>query len=321
MRDDLIPLMLTIHPDCAPFLSEGKTVLLGLSGGRDSVALLHVLCGLGCRVLARHLHHGIRDAEADADASFCRQLCVDLGVDFAESYADVPHLAMEASESLELCARRVRRAYLLDEARAAGCSCIALAQHADDQAETVLFRLARGSAGPRAMQPVCDYEDLSLLRPLLPCRRADITAYLQSIHQQWRDDASNDSCEHTRNALRHVVLPAYAQAMGRDVVPILARSAALQGATASALQDAITLLRPHFYDPQGRIYLPALLACSPELSRAVLHDYLHRAGIPNISSQLLYDIQAIAGSSTTPSCLNLPSGRQLRRAHQRVFIV
>ncbi len=309
-----------VHPDCQSLLKDGASILLGLSGGRDSVALLRLLLNQGCRVFARHLHHGIRGAAADGDADFCRQVCAELGVDYAQASLDIPALAQEAGQSIELAARNHRRSYLLQQARAAGCTCIALAQHADDQAETILFRLARGSAGLRGMSPVSSYEDLTLLRPMLHWRRVDITQYLQSMGQPWRDDASNESSEHTRNALRHHVLPAYAAAMGRDIVPIINRSASLQSETAAALNNALTLLRPHFYDPQGRLYLPALYAASPELVRAVLRDYLQQEDIPDISAKLVQDVQDILPADAANYSLNLPSGRQFRRAHQRGFI-
>ncbi|MFI3243975.1 MAG: tRNA lysidine(34) synthetase TilS [Akkermansia sp.] len=309
-----------LHPDCQAFLEAGTPILLGLSGGRDSVALLHLLVGQGCAVIARHLNHGIRGAEAEADAAFCQQLCAKLGVDYDQEQLDIPALAQEAGQSLELAARKHRRAYLMAQARATGCASIALAQHADDQAETVLFRLARGAAGLRGMLPVSSYEGLTLLRPLLNWRRSDITQYLQTRGQTWREDASNESCEHSRNALRHQVLPAYAEAMGRDIVPIINRSAALQAETAVALQESLQLLRPHFYDPQGRLYLPALEAAKPELVRALLCDYLQGQGIPDISAKLVRDIQDMLPADAVRYSLNLPGGKQFRRAHQRGFI-
>ncbi len=311
---------LHLHPDCKALLSDAAPVLLGLSGGRDSVALLHLLVEQGCCVVARHLNHGIRGDEAEGDAEFCRALCLDLGVDFAQEHAHIPHMAQQSGESLELCARRVRRAYLIEQARLNKCSSIALAQHADDQAETILFRLARGAAGLRGMEVCSEFEGITLLRPLLHCRRSDITAYLQNKGQAWRDDASNDSSEHTRNALRHDVLPAYTQAMGRDIVPIINRSAALQSDVTLALQNALELLQGHFYDPQGRLYLPALNKATPELARAVLQHYLHAQGIPDISTKLLLEIEAIFDPNSPCSCVNLPSGKQLKRAHQRLFI-
>ncbi len=302
---------------CTEQLEHGAPILLGLSGGRDSVALLRLLHERGCKVYARHLHHGIRGDSADADAQFCQQLCQQLGIDYAQQQLDIPALAAQAGESIELAARKHRRAYLIEQAQLNNCPCIALAQHADDQAETILFNLARGGAGLRGISPASQHQGITLLRPLLNWRRADITHYLQSIGQPWRDDPSNQSCQHTRNALRHQVLPAYTAAMGRDITPIINRSATLQAATSVALHDALELLRPHFYDPQGRLYLPALNATSPQLAQAVLHDYLQQQGIADISSKLLQDIYAILPATAPQSSINLPGGKQFRRAHQR----
>lgn len=304
-----------------PIVQAGENVMLGLSGGRDSVALLHLLGEQGCSVFARHLHHGIRGQAADEDAQFCRELCERLGINYDEKRVNIPQLAREAGESIELCARRVRRAYLIQQARACNCPNIALAQHADDQAETVIFRMARGAAGPRAMQAKSQEEGITIIRPLLQTRRVTITSYLQNKGESWRDDQSNESSEHTRNALRHKVLPAYAAAMGRDIVPILNRSARLQGETALALGNALELLQSHFYDPQGRLYLPALRGSSPELARAVLQDYLKRQQIGKISNKLIEQLEQLISPESPKSSLNLAGGKQIKRKQQRLFVI
>ncbi len=312
--------MLSLHPQSLELLPAGASILLGLSGGRDSVALLLLLQERGCRVIARHLHHNIRGAAADADAQFCQELCAKRGVEYASEQQDIPSIAAAAGESLELCARRVRRQYLLDEARRSGCALIGLAQHADDQAETVLFRMARGAAGPRAMRVVQAYEGLNIVRPLLAQRRASITQYLQERGQEWRDDQSNESTAHSRNAIRHKVIPAYAQAMGRDIVPILNRSAELQGELNEALDAALRQMKPQFYDPQGRLYLPALRASEAALARAVVMNYLKEQGVRQLSRKLIVEVEGLMGMSGKRARVNLAGGRQLRRAHQRLFV-
>ena len=132
-----------------PFDCPREPVVIGLSGGRDSVALLRMLAMRGVPMQACHVHHGIRGEAADGDAQFCRELCRQFDVPFAEYRVDVPAKAKQSGESLETTARRERRRILVEHALSVGFRAVALAHHADDQAETVLFNLARGAAGLR----------------------------------------------------------------------------------------------------------------------------------------------------------------------------
>lgn len=270
MRND-IPAPLPPEADCLPHLQQ--PVVLGLSGGRDSVALLHLLVQQGCSVHALHVHHGIRGAEADADAAFCARLCEELDVPFELQRVDVPELAQEQGVSLETAGRHARRWLLAAAARRCkGCT-VALAHHADDQAETVLFRLARGAAGLRGMQPVHVASGITWLRPMLSWRRADITAWLQQMGQRWRDDATNAVPDVARNALRLEALPALNKALGRDVTPILGRSARLHAETIDALEAALEVLPSR--DPQGRLYLPFVWEQPLALQKAIVRNF-HR---------------------------------------------
>ncbi len=306
-----------LHPDCAPWLQE--PLLVGLSGGRDSVALLHLLVARGCRLFACHVHHGIRGDAADADAAFCRELCEGLGLPLEMVELDVPALAAQRGESLELAARNARRAALAEAARRVGAVAVVLAHHADDQAETALFRLARGAAGPRAMRPVVQDAQACWLRPLLLCRRAELTAWLQQRGLRWQDDATNeDAACCTRNALRHEVLPALSRAMGRDVVPILARSARVQAEAAEALQEALAALP--LTDPQGRLYLPALQGKSGAFVRAALFRFLTQAGVPGIDEAMLHRLEAILPADAPCSRLSLPQGWQALRRQKRLLL-
>ncbi len=315
---DTLPLPPQLDAGCTPWFC--RPLLVGLSGGRDSVALLHLLAEQGCELYACHVHHGIRASEADADAAFCRRLCDALGVPLQVVHVDVPALAAASGESMELAARRARLAALAEECHRVGAAAVALAHHADDQAETALFRLARGAAGPRAMRAVSGNAGGVpgvWLRPLLSCRRAELTAWLLARGCSWCEDATNDDpacC--TRNALRHEVIPALCQAMGRDVVPILARSARVQADAHDALQEALALLP--LTDPQGRLFLPALEGRSPAFVRAALFRYLSLAGVPGVDEALLHRLATILPPTAPCSRLSLPRGWQARRHHRRL---
>ena len=130
-------------------LQNGDSVLVALSGGADSVALLHALNSLieewNITLFAAHFHHGIRGEEADRDERFCKALCERYGIPFFCEKADVPSIALGSGESVELCGRRLRYRFLDRIARDIGGAKIATAHHSDDNAETVLWNLTRGS--------------------------------------------------------------------------------------------------------------------------------------------------------------------------------
>ncbi|MBR5890357.1 MAG: tRNA lysidine(34) synthetase TilS [Akkermansia sp.] len=307
---------LPLEPDCLPYLQQ--PVVLGLSGGRDSVALLRLLVQQGCSVHALHVHHGIRAAEADADAAFCARLCEKLDVPFELQRVDVPTLAAEQGISLETAGRHARRWLLAAAARRYKGHTVALAHHADDQAETVLFHLARGSAGMRGMQPVHEAGGITWIRPLLSCRRTQITEWLQQLKQPWRDDATNNVPDVARNALRLEVLPMLNKALGRDVTPILNRSARLQGETQEALEAALAALP--MLDPQERLYLPFVWQQPVVLQKAILRRYLQLNRVADISEELVLSILSILPADASTARVNLPGDRQACRKERRLII-
>lgn len=189
-------------------LAPGDRVLVALSGGADSVALLHLLHALAptfpLTILAAHLDHGMRP-ESSADADFVRSLCARLGIVLVERSVDVPALAAGRRRGLEETAREARRQFLRLAAARHGCAAIALGHHRDDQAETVLHRLLRGSAlsGLAAMRP----RSTPFIRPLLAFSRQQIRDFLAERRLPFVEDASNSDVTFTRNRIRHRLLP------------------------------------------------------------------------------------------------------------------
>lgn len=185
---------------------DGCTVGVGLSGGADSVALLHILSVnkdvLGIEKLkAVHIHHGIRGVEADRDLEFSKKLCESLGVEFISFNVNVPAEAGKTGESLEECARRLR--YECFER--VECDKFATAHNLNDNAETLIFNLARGSS----LSGLCGipYTRDKYIRPLLDCTRAEIEEYLSKNGLEYVTDSTNLSDEYTRNKIRHNILP------------------------------------------------------------------------------------------------------------------
>ncbi|MEA3308255.1 MAG: tRNA lysidine(34) synthetase TilS [Chloroflexota bacterium] len=211
-------------------IMSGETVVVGVSGGPDSVVLLDILRQLAGRRLLRlhvaHLHHGLRGADADADAEFVSSLAEKWDLPYTVERVDLPKLAREEQLAIEEAARRVRYAFLARVAREQGACTIAVGHHAGDQAETILMHLLRGAglAGLRGIlpaTPLADYRllptdvpispDLRLIRPLLEITRAQVLAYCAARGLAYRVDRSNRDTTYFRNQLRHEVLPYLAQ--------------------------------------------------------------------------------------------------------------
>ena len=198
-------LLLTERTLTACRLHGREAVVCAFSGGPDSTALLLELARLRDEgrigpLYAAHFEHGIRGAEARADLDFCRKTCLELGVPLFSESGDAPALARSQGLSLETAARQLRYAFLRRLKDALGADVIALGHHRDDQAETVLLHLVRGSgmAGLTGMAP----RRGDLIRPLLSVGRDEILAYLAEGHQPYRLDSTNALLDASRNRLR-----------------------------------------------------------------------------------------------------------------------
>lgn len=187
----------------------GDTLVVGLSGGADSLALLDLLFklpGYNLHLVAAHLNHCLRGAEADADEEFCRETASRYGIPFVTRRIDVKKLAEERQQNLEDAGRHARIDFFDEISSAYGATAVALAHHADDQAETVLMRLLRGS-GMTGLSGMAYRNSRGYIRPLLEIGRNDIEEYLRSCGLTWREDASNRDTTYLRNRIRHQLLP------------------------------------------------------------------------------------------------------------------
>ena len=309
-----------LEPD---LLSPRRRYLLALSGGRDSVCLLHLLLQSGFqKIHLVHLNHCLRGKESDGDARFVSQLAHKLNLPLTLEKQPVAQLAQERKESLEATARTTRHQLFVKAARETGCSRVLLAHHAEDQAETCLFNLLRGSAGLKGMRTENEFQvgrkTLTLLRPLLNTRRTQIDSYLAEHSISYREDHSNLDPNYTRNRLRHEALPLLADILQRDVVSAVTRALEISRENEQTITQLLESLQ--LYDPQGRLFLPKLRELSPELQRACLHSFLQEHRIPQISQPLLQRASQLIAPSG-PAGLNLPGNRFLRRKEGRLFII
>lgn len=209
------------------------TVVLAVSGGADSVAMLRAMHALkrrfggAGRLVVGHFNHRLRGCEADADERFVGRLCAQLEVACEVGQAAEGSIA-SGGDGLELAARSARYKFLTQLCGRCGARFLATAHTADDQAETLLHRIVRGTGirGLAGIAPARRLGDWSLVRPILWSRRNEVLGYLRAIDQPFRDDASNADRALTRNRIRHDLLPALAEKVNPDVVAALVRLAA-----------------------------------------------------------------------------------------------
>ena len=219
-------------------------VVLAVSGGPDSVALLRAALAIKGRAGGRgrihlaHLNHGLRGTAAAADQAWLAALCRPLGVPLEVAHTDVSALAAEQGDGWEAAARTARFDFLRDTAERLGARFVAVGHTADDQVETVLHRLIRGTgvaglAGMPATRPLAP--TVALVRPLLGVGRREVLAYLDAIGQGYCRDVTNDEPRFTRNRLRHQLLPLLRSDFNPDVDRAVLRLAKQAG----ELQQAI----------------------------------------------------------------------------------
>jgi tRNA(Ile)-lysidine synthase len=192
-------------------IKPGDRIAAAVSGGADSVALLRALLELrgelGIVLAVAHFNHQIRGAEAEADEQFVRELARQFDLEFHSGSGDVPVHARENKLSLETAARELRHRWFAKLLADGKADKIATAHTEDDQAETVLMRVVRGTGtrGLASISPV--QQEKKLIRPFLAVTRKEVEGYLQRLQQPWREDSSNQDLHHARNRVRHELLP------------------------------------------------------------------------------------------------------------------
>jgi len=305
-------------------IAPHATVLCAVSGGADSVALLLLLHRLSMTVSfalhAAHLDHGLR-AESPDDADFVATLCERLSVPLAREAVDVRALAGERREGLEAAGRFARRRFLEQVAADLGGACIALAHHADDQAETILFRLLRGTGvgGLAGMLP----KNGPYIRPLLVFSRAELRDWLVTQGETWREDISNADPAYARNRIRHQILPEL-QLFSPDLPAALCRLGAQVALEEQDWQQRVQgVLDVHCRVTGDGLSLPipALLALTPALRRRVLRELLVRVrgDLLHIEAVHVDRLDALLIAARPQAQLDLP-GVWAARRYERLLL-
>lgn len=316
-------------------LTADDTVVVGVSGGADSLCLLHVLRQLapaaGVALHVGHLHHGIRGAEADADARFVAEICAAWGVACTVEHADVPALARKEGLSLEEAARQARYAFLGGLARRLGGRTLAVAHHADDQVETVLMHFIRGAGlgGLRGMAPVSPLDELRLpgaaeggvarirlIRPLLAVPRTAIEAYVATLGVMPRFDRSNLDTTYLRNRLRHELIPLL-ESYNPNFRAVVQRTATALAGDYELLREQTSRTWPQVVrsaTAEAVIYDLAALRALPEaLQRSLLREGIHRLrfSLRNVGWLHVEDALTVARHGHTGAAATLPAGLML----------
>lgn len=312
-----------INTSSLRLLSPGARYLIGVSGGRDSVALLHWLveCGYN-KLIICHLNHRLRGRSSRADAIFVQKLAAKYGVDLALGAIDVRALAVRTKQSIETAARDARYKFFAQVAKRRRCRTIFLGHHADDLVETFLINLFRG-AGPgglSAMRGVSirkiDNVKLQIVRPLLGVSREQIDDYVRKHRLKFREDASNKNLAPLRNRIRHGIIPEIEKQLGRNVRGTIWRAATI----AAEEENFFEALLPDKLSKLAALAVKPLRAMPIAVQRRMLHEWLRARDVPDLSFDLVERVRALLDLSNRAAKANLPQDRHVRRRAGQIFI-
>jgi tRNA(Ile)-lysidine synthase len=295
----------------------GDRVVVAVSGGADSMALLFLLHALSpnlhCALAVAHLDHGLRPSSA-ADARFVEEQAASLGLPMMSERCDVRAEAAAGRQGIEEAARRVRQAFLARVATEWGATRIALGHTADDQAETVLFRLARGTGwtGLCGMAPVSG----RIIRPLLFVTRGEARQFAADQQLPWREDETNCDVSFARNRIRERILPELA-AINPDVVRSVARFANVAGDMRDVERYVVDRLWDDVCESEGsgslRLARARVVALPPSVQSVVLREAMCRVrgDLRGLGHSHVVAARRLAGGAADRGELHLPRLRLL----------
>jgi tRNA(Ile)-lysidine synthase len=299
----------------------GDRVLAAVSGGGDSVLLLHLLVRHRARcpftLHVGHLNHALRGAESDADEALVREMAARHALPFVAGRAELSRKAGESS-SLEERARVARHGFLREAARDAGCNRIALGHTLDDQAETILMWLLRGTGrgGLSGMEPVTGD---GIVRPLIGLRRSEVREHLRALGVPYRDDATNEDISRLRSRIRRLLVPVI-DAGFEGAIERIAGAAMVLAAEESFLDASA---RARLGTPELTLEAAALAAAPIALQRRAIRLSAEAAGLPAraLSREHVDRIAGLLRDGKPGQGLDLPSGfRAEKRGEMVVFV-
>jgi tRNA(Ile)-lysidine synthase len=310
-------------------IDTGAGSVVAVSGGADSTALLDALVrihhceGLAGGLVVAHLNHQLRGEESDDDEKFVREMAVRLKLDCAIERIDVAGLARARKENLEASARRIRYDFLRRVAESRNLAIVFTAHTQDDQVETILMRLIRGT-GPEGLRSIHQNRQLAekvlLIRPLLDATRDEVIEHCRHYDLAFRTDSTNTSPGLTRNRVRHELLPLL-RTFNQRFNETIARTAEL----ALDDQNYLTQLASEVYAviPRDReIEIALLHSIHPVIRRRILRMWLRdlRGGLERIEMAHLNALEDLIEKSQSGSIVDLPSGWIARREFNRITL-
>lgn len=282
-----------------PLIERGDKIIVGFSGGADSVCLLHALHilseELGITVVAAHLNHGLREVEADRDEQFAFDFCKERGIQCVVGFADVPMLVKQQGISEELAGRKARYAFFAETAARENASKIATAHHKNDSAETILMHLFRGGA-LGGLSGIASRRG-NIIRPLLNLSRAEIEAYCSQYHLSYVTDSTNAGNTYTRNRIRHECIPYIETYFNPNFVQTVTENASIIRAEDEYMNEQteqlyLSLVRENEIDTDKLLSIPLAL------QRRLVRKMCECAGVSDITIKYIEDILKLCKMGT-----------------------
>ena len=318
-----IQIKTNLSRSCPP----GTHFLIGVSGGRDSVALLDWLISLGYeRLIVCHLNHQLRGRSGDADARFVKGLVerynqkLGASIQFELGSANVRALAKKQKMSIETAAREARYAFFAETARRRNCRAIFLAHHADDLVETFLINLFRGagSTGLSAMREISSRRingvDLTIVRPFLCVWRKEIDDYVREQRLMFREDATNKNLNPLRNRIRHRIISYLEKTLGRNIRQNIWRTAMIAAEEEKWIESELP-------DSKHTDFSVGKLRALPvALQRRALLKWLRAQNVSDVGFDAIERVRSLVDRNTRIAKVNLSENRHARRRAGKIFV-
>ena len=280
------------------------------------MGLLHSLVEAGFqRLTVCHLDHRLRGKASLSDARFVAREARRMGLGLAHARAQTAQFAKDHGKSIELAARELRYSFFRECARRHRCQRLILAHHADDQVETCFFQFLRGSgaAGLAGMRASSKSGQLQILRPVLNISRELIDDYVRSNRIAFREDSTNADAAHSRNRIRHDILPAIERAFGNSF-----RSAILR--TSEILRLENDWIESHVPELPASFSCASVRSLHPALQHRAVHQWLRRNGAPEPGLQETRRVLSLLDVTNGPAKVSLPAKTHARRREGQIFI-
>ena len=302
-------------------LSPDGRYLVGVSGGRDSVALLHWLLERGYKkLIVCHLDHQLRGTSSGRDARFVEKLASQCDVDLEMGRANVRALAAKQKMSIEAAAREARYKFFAQVANRCHAQTIFLGHHADDLVETFLINLFRGSGttGLGAMREISkrrvDDVELTIVRPFLGIWRSEIDEYIAAQQLKFREDESNKDLAALRNRIRRRVIPYLEKILGRNIRQSILRAAMIAAEEENWIEDQL----PDATDVD--LAVAKLRDLPVALQRREILKWLRARKITSVGFEVVEDVRSLLDRDSRVAKVNLPQDRHVRRRAGKIFI-